>query len=251
MAWRYSTGLVNARGAHKSLKEALHGYVIRMYSGTQPATADAAVTSGSVLLATMTLNGDTFDGTASTRQVDKIVVGSSTEAHTFNVSVDGGTTYTYTAGAGSSTTIVATALAAAIDASDIVSAVSSGADVIVRARFGGVAFTLADETSTGTVTLSTLVANARTNGLNWGAVADGVLSKEAGVWEGDAVADGQLNWFRICRYADAGGLSTSEIRADGFISTTSGEMILTSITTSTGVPVRLDTATITLVKVRT
>ena len=248
MSWKYSTGLVNALAGHKSIKEALHGFVVRIYSGSQPTNADTA-TNGT-LLYELTYGGGAFTGTASTAQVDKIVVGSSTEGHTFNVSVDAGTTYSYTALAGSSTTIVATALAALINESLIVSAVSSGADIIVRARFAGIAFTLADETSTGTITLSTLVANARTNGLHWGSVADGVLSKEAGNWQDTAIADGTAAWFRVCRYGDAGGASTTEVRADGNCSTTSGDMILRTLTVETADPLTLDTFDITIPKVR-
>lgn len=247
--WKYSTGLVSQLAGHKSLKESLHGFVIRIYSGSQPTDADTAING--TLLYELTLAGGAFDGTASTRQVDKIVVGSFTEGHTFAVSVDAGTTYTYTALADSSTTIVAAGLAALIDASDIVSAVSSGADIIVRARFAGVAFTLAEEADTGTLTLSTLVANARTNGLNWGDETGGVLSKESGAWQDNAIATNTAAWFRVCRYADAGGASESEVRADGICSTTSGEMILRTLNIVTADPLTLDTFTITIPKVRT
>lgn len=58
---KLSTGLRNHVVGSGSLKSALDGCVIRMYSGTMPATADAAVTGGSTLLCTVTL-GDAGGG---------------------------------------------------------------------------------------------------------------------------------------------------------------------------------------------
>jgi hypothetical protein len=247
--WRYSTGLVQALAKDKSLKEALHGYVVRIYAGAQPATADTAVNG--TKLYELTLADGAFTGVASTRQIDNILIGSSTEGHTFVAEIAATSeSYSYTALAGSSTSIVASALAELIDASPTVSAVASGANIIVRARFAGVAFVMTEGSDTGTMTFSTLTANARTNGLNWGSASDGVLSKESGTWSDTAEADGTAAWFRVCRYADAGGASTSEIRADGNCSTTTGDMVLRTLNIVTGDPLTLDTFNITIPKVR-
>jgi phage tail sheath gpL-like len=247
--WRYSTNLVNELGGHKSLKEAMLDCELRIYSGGQPADADSAFTG--TLLYRLSLAGAAFTGVASTAQIDKIVAGSSSEGHTFAVSV-GGVTYTYTALAGSSTTIVATGLAALINASPVVSAVSSGADIIVRARFAGNAFTLAEEADTGTLALSTLVANARGNGLQLGSVSAGVISKESGAWQSlAALADGTAGYFVFCQYGDAGAAVTTYNRIMGSCSTTSGDMRLRTLAIETGDPITIDTCTITLPMVRT
>lgn len=247
---KFSTGTVQGLAKYKTLKEQFNDGVLRIYSGSQPANADATVNG--TLLFEVTLNGGTFAaGTKSTAEIDKIVVGSSTEGHTFAVSV-GGATYTYTALAGSSTTIVATGLAALINESDVVSAVSSGADIIVRARFAGVAFTLAEETDTGTLTLSTLVANARAQGIQFGSASDGVLSKETGDWEGAAIVGGTAAWFRICgNAADLTGSSSTLPRIDGSCSTTSGDMVLRTLTIVAADPIVITQCDITIPKVRT
>ena len=248
---KFSTSTVQGLAKYKTLKEQFNDGVLRIYSGAQPANADAAING--VLLFEVTKNGGTFAaGTKSTAQVDKIVVGSYTEGHTFAVSIDAGTTYTYTALAGSSTTIVATGLAALINESEIVSAVSSGADVIVRARFAGVAFVSAEETDTGTLTLSTLVANVRAQGIQFGTATDGVLAKETGDWEGVALADGVAAWFRFCaNAADNGGASSALPRIDGSCSTTSGDLVLRTLNIVTGDPLVITACNITMPKVRT
>lgn len=56
MSFQISTGLRNHLLTTGSLKAALDGGVIRIYSGTEPATADAAL-SGNALLCTVSNNG--------------------------------------------------------------------------------------------------------------------------------------------------------------------------------------------------
>ena len=55
---RLSTGLRNHLVTGGSLKEGLDGGVIRLYSGTPPSGADAAVPAGATLLATISVGGD-------------------------------------------------------------------------------------------------------------------------------------------------------------------------------------------------
>ena len=60
-----STGLRDYMLATGSMKQALTGTVIKVWSGTAPASADAAISSDSVLLLTYSVNGNgtgiTFD----------------------------------------------------------------------------------------------------------------------------------------------------------------------------------------------
>lgn len=76
MSFKISTGLRNHLLVTGSLKDALDGGVIRIYSGTEPATADAAL-AGNVLLCTVSNNGAgtgiTLDATPSNGVVVKTV----------------------------------------------------------------------------------------------------------------------------------------------------------------------------------
>ena len=70
-----STGLRNYMLATGSLKGALDGKVIKIYSGPEPASADAAL-SGNTLLCTITVGGDgstglTLDAAATNGQITK------------------------------------------------------------------------------------------------------------------------------------------------------------------------------------
>jgi hypothetical protein len=70
-----STGLRNYMLATGSFKAALTGSVIKIYSGTAPATADAGIPGGSVLLLTYSLNGAggglSFDASAADGTLQK------------------------------------------------------------------------------------------------------------------------------------------------------------------------------------
>ncbi len=52
------------------------------------------------------------------------------------------------------------------------------------------------------------------------AVANGVLTKDAGVWEElSALITGTVTWFRLQTSGDGGALSTTDIRIDGDVTT--------------------------------
>ena len=57
MATRISTGLANYMLGVGSLKQAMQGGVLRVYSGSEPAAADANVPGSAVLLAEFTADG--------------------------------------------------------------------------------------------------------------------------------------------------------------------------------------------------
>lgn len=58
MAITLSTGLRNHLCVVGSMRDALNGKVINLYSGTPPASADAALSVGSDLLCTISVGGD-------------------------------------------------------------------------------------------------------------------------------------------------------------------------------------------------
>lgn len=139
MSFKISTGLRNHLLVTGSLKDALDGGVIRVYSGTEPAGADAAL-SGNTLLVTISNNG---------------------------------------AGTG--------------------------------------------------ITLD-------------GTPAAGVVSKAtAETWKGTNVASGLATFYRFSGLSDAGGLSTTEVRAQGSIAAVGAELNFANPTLTSGSEQRVDT----------
>lgn len=93
----------------------------------------------------------------------------------------------------------------------------------------------ADSGETGTklltITLNsgTFVAGSASNGLNFGEVSNGILSKEAGeVWSGEGLADGIAGWFRIYDNDYITGANTSAVRLDGSIATSGSQLNMSS-----------------------
>ena len=232
MAIKLSTGCVHLLAQHKTLKEIFHDGVIRIYSGTQPATADDPVNG--TLLVEITKDGNTFTaGQKSTRQVDKVTIGSANDGEVFTIIINEGTSdeesYSYTASS-DTTDSVASKLADLVDTSPTVEAVADGSEIIIRARFGGVPYNLSTTGSTGTISTTNLTASSRAAGIQWGKAEAGVLYKETGEWKGVVSTAGTAAWFRI--YAndpDDGGSSTTAPRIDGTVGTVTGDLILRTV----------------------
>jgi hypothetical protein len=239
-----SSGLVDFLQENGCLKEALHDGVIDIYTGAQPASGDAAATG--TKLARITLASGAFTaGVKSTQEVNTITINApATDGFTYIISVNG-TSYTYTASSDTTTTVAA-GLAALLDASPVVSATNVANVVTVRALYGGVEPTIVEGASTGDLTLAETVANVRINGLQWGDSVLGVLSKEAGVWSGVALATGSAGYFRFKANAvDDDTLSTTLVRMDGNISTSNAPLIVSSVNFVAGTTITVDSAAIT------
>ena len=251
MSVKLSTGCVQLLAEDKTLKEIFHDGVIRIYSGYQPSTADDAVNG--TLLVEITKDGNTFAaGTKSARQSDKVTIGSSADNDVFTVVINEGLSneesYSYTASS-DTTSSIASALAALIDESRTVEAVASGADIIIRARFGGVSYTLGTTGSTGTISTANLVANSRANGIQWGSATGGVLYKETGDWKGTVGTAGTAAYFRICgNDPDSGGSDTTLPRIDGTVGTVSGDLILRTVDLAVNDVIIIGQAAITIPK---
>lgn len=93
----------------------------------------------------------------------------------------------------------------------------------------------ADSGETGTklltITLNSgaFVAGSASNGLNFGEVSNGILSKEAGeVWSGEGLANGIAGWFRIYDNDYITGANTSVVRLDGSIATSGSQLNMSS-----------------------
>jgi len=244
MAQRKSTGLVNFMADTGSARNALSNSRIYIYSGTQPAAADDAVSG--TLLVTLTKGSGTF--TAETLPVWQFTVaGSAGTVET--VKVGGieclGTAVTYTTDATTTAAMVATQINAYASIPDF-RATSSGDVVSIIGPVGSGASlnTLVLATTvTGSVTAAVVSAGATTtagvtsvNGCSFQFPAvDGLLSKETTDWSGVAVATGTAGWFRIAGNSDdSNGSSTSYRRLDGAISTSGSEMNLTSTAVTSG-----------------
>lgn len=241
MALRLSTKLRDYVNADGSIKSALQNGEIKIYSGAQPATADAAPTG--TLLCTITaasaartaevLATGTMTLSGSAGSVDTVTVNS---IGILDAAVAFNTNLTQTAAD----------LAAAINASSSApdyTATSSGAVVTIAAmrRTGASVntFAVAGTLTTMTATYAALSGGVTAaNGLKFGTSAAGVLSKLAAqAWSGIAAASGTAGWFRHTgSVADSGVIDSAatEMRMDGAISTSGAQLNMSSTAITSG-----------------
>jgi hypothetical protein len=96
---------------------------------------------------------------------------------------------------------------------------------------------------------ATFTSGAVTAGLEFGAPALGVLSKNSDVWSGTIAATGTAAWFRFYANAtDAGGADTTYIypRIDGAVGTSGKELNMSSVALVAAATCTIDTFAITL-----
>lgn len=238
MTLRYSTGLRNHMAAGGSYKSAFQNGRIEIYSGTQPSSADSAVSG--TLLCTITDNNGAH--TAEVQATGTITIaGSSGSVDT--CTLDGVSLIAAAVPFNTSTTQTAADLAQAINDHQTylnVSATSSGAVVTVTApRTAGATFNGLDLATTVTTLTATPVdmgsGVTALNGLKFGTESGGTIAKLAAqTWEGTNVASGTAGWYRLYgSVADAGGADSAGvvIREDGAISTAGQQLNLSSSTT--------------------
>lgn len=235
MTLRLSTALRDYINMAGSAKRALQGGEIKIYSGAQPATADAAPTG--TLLCTIT-------AASASRTAEVLATGTMTLSGSSGsvtaVSVGGVSVIDNAVPFNTSLTQTAADLAAEINNAETVpnyTATSSGAVVTIIAPrgMGAAANSL---TVTGTLTTMTATyANTSggvtaTNGLKFGVSTAGVLVKLATqVWSGIAGASGTAGWFRFTgSVADTGVIDSAatEMRMDGAISTSGAQLNMSS-----------------------
>lgn len=238
MALRFSTALRDGINGAASLAQLLNGGALRLFTGSQPSSADDAETG--TLLCTYTL--------AAAARTNEVL-----PTATVTLSGSGGQIDTATlagidlinAAVPYNTSLTQTAedLATAINRARLfpgVTAVGSGATVILTApkgtgdAFGGVAFnvTVSGGTLAEDAPQNMSAGTAHANGLRFEVSASGVLAKiAADVWSGVAVASGTAGWFRVVgAQADAGASSTVLPRLDGNVGTAGANLNLSSTT---------------------
>lgn len=240
MTLRYSTGLRNHLAGGGSFKKAFQHGRIEIYTGSQPANADAAVTG--TLLCTITAASASH--TAETRATGTITIaGSAGSVDT--VTLDGVALIGAAVPWNTDTTTTAADLAQAINDYESrlgISATSSGAVVTCYGPLGsGATLNGADLATTVTTLTATPVDFSSgvtpLNGLKFGTESAGAIAKLASqTWSGTNVAGGTAGWYRMYGApTDAGGLDSNAtaIREDGAISTSGQQLNFSGSTTLT------------------
>jgi len=243
MALRLSTGLRNHLLANGSLRNALQGGILEIYSGSQPTTADDAVT-GTLLATISNASGGVTSEVLSSGTVT-LTGGASGSINTVTVN---GINIIPSSAVPFNTSLNQTAsdLATAINAdqsSPEYRASASGAAVTITAMPG---------TGTGpngfvvTATLTAITASyanmaggvANVNGLRFAASSAGSITKAAAqTWSGTGVANGAAGWFRFkAAVVDGGGVDSTAafIRMDGAVATSGAELNMSSTTIAAG-----------------
>jgi hypothetical protein len=254
MALRLSTALRNAILSGSSFQKAMSNCVLKIYTGTQPATPETAP-SGTLLCTYSNASG------ALTREVQSIG----------SVDLTGG-------GAGSVDTITVNSIeimgsatafntSLAQTAADVVTKINrnpfnhlfdayvSATDVInIRARpgLGALAngWVVASTVTTITKTDNNMASGvSAVNGLNWNVAATNVITKRSDqTWSGSPGNTGTAGWFRFeAAVSDAGGADSSEaiLRMDGSIASSGAEMNRGNLTITTAVTDTIDSFSIT------
>lgn len=243
MTLRLSTALRNSMASDMSLRRALSGGSLDIYTGAQPASADAAATG--TLLCTLTNNAGVFTSEVQAQGSVTLTGGASGSVNTLTVNgidILGGAVNFIT-----SLSITASAVAAQINNKNKqvdYTASTNGAIIIITAMPGTGTmpngFVVASTTTTLTKTDANMAGGvAGVNGLTFDVSAADVLSKTAAqVWSGINVASGTAGWFRYtAAAADPDTLDNAFVykRIDGAVGVTGAELNLTSTTFAVGV----------------
>jgi hypothetical protein len=251
MSLRYSTGYRNGLLQGKSFKELFADGVIRMFTGSQPSSADTGATG--TLLVTITRAAQTFVASIlSTRQTDAVKVTAGTATEVYTVAINGNP-YAYTMQGGDDAFAIAKGLAALVRKNNLVNCVpwTNGGlgGVMVEAKCAGEVYSVLVSTtaSVGTIAWSACVANSRYNGLLFGSASAGVIGKESAyAWSGSAIVTGTAGWFRLSENDDDYDAdSTSCVRIDGTVGTSGADLTVGSSSLTANGAVTLDSANFT------
>lgn len=91
-----------------------------------------------------------------------------------------------------------------------------------------------------------MVAGTADNGLDFDAIAAGVLAKSADVWSDAGLANGTAAWWRMYDNGIITGASSTAKRCDGLLGTSGVTMILSTTSVKLGATVTLDEANFTM-----
>lgn len=264
MSLQLSTKLANLIASGQDVRSAIGNFKRLIYSGTKPATADAAING--TLLATLTKDGGA--ATFETRPVWAVTI-AGTMGGTVTIKMGGAPIHAAVTSVTDATTTAA-ALAAAINATTIkpfagFTASSSGAVLSIIGPVGSGAslnalVCTASVTDSVTATVASSGLPDGSNGTTLGVDAvnccdydarsvAGVLTSTQTWSDTSADAAGTATWFRdVYSDADTGATSTALLRKQGTITTTGGggDMELGSTLITAGTPVQVSGATFTV-----
>ena len=249
MTLRFSPALQNFIAEKGSWKTAFDNGSIVIYSGSQPATADLAVTG--TLLATITSNAGAKTNEVASQGTLTLDSGASGSVDTFTVNsieIMGSAT-------AFNTTLTQTAADIALKCNrnpknHLYHVTSSGAVItitalpgmgtlpngwVVAATYTTIAGTAANMGAGGAATAGVLAVNGLLMDYN---AAAGVLTKDVTqTWSGTAGATGTAGWFRYKgSVVDADALDSSAVflRMDGSIATSGSDMNMSSTAVTSG-----------------
>lgn len=237
MTVRLSNALRNYVNEQGSLKHALQGGKLLVYSGAQPATPETAP-SGTLLC---TYTASSAAHTAEVLAVGTVTLSTGAAGSVDTITVDG--VDILPSAVAFNTSLAQTAL-------DCITAINkastspkykastggSGVINITAARGAGAeanGLVVSGSFTTITGSYGNMASGVTAvNGLNFGASASGVLSKDdAQTWSGVAAASGTAGWARfVGAVADSGAADStdSQVRIDMSISTSGSDLNLTS-----------------------
>ena len=248
MTIRLSTGARNGLAQGMGFGGMFNRGVIQIWSGSQPASADAAAT-GTLLATVSTSSGAVTNevratgtitlNTGASGSINTVTVG------TFNIIPDGAVNFN------TSLTQTAADLAESINRNGIFQATSAGAVVTITPRPGaGTTYNTLAVTATLT-TITAAYANmsggvAAVNGLIFGEPVAGLIGKGTGqVWSFNGAVAGTAGWYRLVQSAsDGGGLLSAAPwlpRMDGSVGTSGADLNLSNIVIAVGAPTTIDT----------
>lgn len=249
MTLRLSTGLRNAMAGGIGLGSIFNRGYIKIFSGSQPANADAAETGtllGTVASSSGTITKETRASATMTVTASTGTVTSLTIAGTLPL-VEQPTDIV----AQASTTLTAALFCDVLNRMGLVEASSSGAVVTVRPRPGiGDAWNTFVIAASALITSGTLTSGVDpANGLLWTPsypAGSGVLAKASTqVWSFNGAATGTAGWFRLYSgdTSDSGGLISGApyyARLDGSVGTSGADLNLASTSIVSGAPTTID-----------
>lgn len=250
MAARLSTGARNLLTQAMGFGAIFNRGTIRIYSGSQPANGDAAVT-GTHLGTISVASGAVTKETRATGSIE-LTGGSSGSVNTvtvggLNIIPDGAVAFN------TSLNQTASDLCDAINRNGIMMASVSGAVVTLKGRYGTGVTTAAVSATLTTITASYVnmgsgVAGvAPVNGLILASPSAGVIAKPSDhVWSFAGIAAGTAGWARFYSSdgGDSGGLLSGApwyARLDGSCGVGSGDFQMSTIAITAGLPVTMDT----------
>lgn len=232
MALRMSKALRNFINSGGSLRQALNGGKVKIFTGAQPAAADDA--ESGTLLVTITKSGGAH--TSEVQATGTVALTAGTAGNISSVKVNAieilnGTT-TFNASLSQTAADLARDINRNPQNTDYQASVS-GTVVTLTANRGKGALVnghvISGTVATLTASFGTVTGGVTpVNGLTWDPSVTGTMTKNGTeTWQGTAVGDGTAGWFRwIAGVADGGGADSSEsfIRLDGSVAASGAQL---------------------------